>query len=73
MGKQYKCECGSFEFETDNTTLQKGYVIMTCKKCGKKYVRKLKQQKCSWCGKGYYALDWYEPSSCPHCHHSFVD
>jgi hypothetical protein len=71
--KQYKCECGSEKFTTDDRTLQKGYVVMTCCSCNKKYKRVAKVEKCFSCKKEYYALDINVPSGCPHCHRSFVD
>jgi DNA-directed RNA polymerase subunit RPC12/RpoP len=71
--KQYKCSCGSDVFTTDTRTLQKGYVIMTCYNCERKYVRKLKPETCFSCKKEYYALDINTPSGCPHCHRSFVE
>jgi hypothetical protein len=69
----YKCSCGSEKFVTDDKTLQRGYVTMTCIDCGKRYKRTLRPERCFSCKKEYYALDWNNPSGCPWCHRSFVD
>ena len=47
--------------------------ICSNKDCGYIEIEKPQKTVCCYCGKEFERYNWFTPSACPYCNHSFVD
>ena len=52
-----------YEFATHSFKCKCGYIEKTTKR----------ETRCFHCGNYFNSWEWFDPSSCPFCGHSFVD